>query len=124
MKKPVKTSRIRVIRGGKNVFADLNLPDADVLLAKARLVLALAGAISSQNLTQFEAAKMIGLTQPKVSRLLRGDTQGFTMDKIVQLLTRLKRDVEIKVTRAPAKTTVGRVMITIPMPQMTGTTRR
>ncbi|HLJ82665.1 MAG TPA: helix-turn-helix transcriptional regulator [Candidatus Eremiobacteraceae bacterium] len=124
MKKVVKSRENRVIRAGKNVFAELNLPDADVVFAKARLVVALAGAIKAQNLSQVEAARMIGLTQPKVSRLLRGDTRGFTIDKIVQLLTRLKRDVEIKVTRAPAKTAVGRVMITGSTLQTVASTKR
>jgi len=124
MKKAVKSRENRVIRGAENVFADLNLPNADVLLAKARLVVALAGAINSQNLTQAEAAKLIGLTQPKISRLLRGDTHGFTLDKIVQLLTKLKRDVEIRVTRAPAKTKAGRVTISGPTPQKIGLMKR
>src|SRR5579872_1226799 len=106
---------IAVTRGSGNIFADLRLPNAAGELAKAKLVLALAAEIRAQGLTQVDAAQKLGLTQPKVSKLLRGDTSGFSTDKILSLLTRFGRDVKIEVTRAPARAAVGHVEVHAPV---------
>lgn len=113
MKKVSKASKIRSIRGSDNVFADLNLPGADELLAKANLVLVLSDAIRAQRLTQAAAARRLGLTQPKISRLLRGQTEGFSLDRILALLRHVGKNVDIAITQAPARAVSGRVRVSV-----------
>lgn len=74
-----------------NVFADLDLPDADELLFKAQLVLAIQAAIEANNWTQSEAATHIGIGQPDLSKLLRGRLKGFSTDRLLVTLNRLGR---------------------------------
>ena len=85
-----------------NVFADLELDNPEELLAKARLVHAISQAVEAQELTQKEMAKVLGITQPQVSQLLRGYITGFSSDRLMQLLTRLDQDVEIIIRPRPS----------------------
>ena len=86
-----------------NVFADLGLPDAGVALAKADLAHCIAELIRQRKYTQTQAAEVLGLTQPKVSDLVRGSLNGFTVDRLLKLLNRLGQDVEIAVRPTPRK---------------------
>jgi predicted XRE-type DNA-binding protein len=100
-----------VTKSGGNVFADLDLPDSQELLAKARLARLIASIIESHGLTQAEAARVLGATQPIVSNLRRGRLSGFSLDRLLRFLNALGRDVEIRVAasssrRGPARTTV------------------
>jgi predicted XRE-type DNA-binding protein len=79
-----------------NVFADLNLPHADDLLAKAELAAKIIAEIQRRRLTQSQAA-ILGIDQPKVSALKQGKLSGFSIERLVRLLLRLGRDVEITV---------------------------
>lgn len=90
--------RIEGEASGGNVFADVNLPDADELLFKAQLVVAIQAAIEADNWTQSEAATRIGIGQPDLSKLLRGRLEGFSTDRLLTALNRLGRDVEIRVS--------------------------
>lgn len=80
-----------------NVFADLGLPDADKLKIKSGLTIEIAKAIRERGLTQAEAAKRMGLTQPKVSSLLHGEFSNFSERKLMDCLNRLGYDIEIRV---------------------------
>ena len=82
-------------RGSGNVFADLGLPDADAHLLKAELVTRIDEIIRQRGLKQVEAAKLLGLSQPDVSRLLRGNFREYSMERLLRLLTALGRDVDI-----------------------------
>jgi len=84
-----------------NVFADLGLPDADELLAKADLAIEIRHIIEERGLTQAEAADLMGVDQPKVSALVRGKLDGFSMERLYRFLNALGRDVEIVVTPKP-----------------------
>ena len=86
-----------VARGSGNVFCDLGLADADVLQAKADLVFKISAIIEERELTQVEAAQILGVTQPKISALLRGRLDGFSLERIVRFLAALDQRVEIKV---------------------------
>ena len=86
-----------VIRGSGNVFRDLGLADADVLQAKADLVFKISAIIEERRLTQVEAAQVLGVTQPKISALLRGRLDGFSLERIMRFLAALDQKVEIKV---------------------------
>ena len=83
--------------GSDNVFADLGLDDAPELLAKARLAYQISQIIDKRALTQFQAAKVLGIDQPKVSALVRGHLEKFSMERLCEFLTALGCDVTIQV---------------------------
>ena len=93
----MSSEEIPVIPSSGNVFADLDLPEPEELLAKAELVRQIGAAIDERGLTQAEAAQLIGVDQPKVSALLNGRLSGFSMDRLVHFLIALDRDVQIVV---------------------------
>lgn len=80
-----------------NIFKDLGLPNPEERLLKAQLARKISEAISKLNLTQAEAAEIIGIDQPKISLLVRGRLSGFSTDRLLEYLNRLGIDVEIKV---------------------------
>lgn len=88
---------IEVEASSGNVFADLGLPDADKLQIKSGLTVEIAKAIRERGFTQAEAAKRMGLTQPKVSSLLHGEFSNFSERKLMDCLNRLGYDIEIRV---------------------------
>ena len=89
-----------------NVFADLGLPDAEDLLAKANLALHIRNAIEVRKLTQVQAAKIMGLDQPKVSSIINGRLEGYSTDRLMRFLNDLGCDVQIQVS-APHPDTRG-----------------
>ena len=80
-----------------NVFADLNLPQADDLLAKAELAAKIIAEIQRRRLTQRQAAAILGIDQPKISALKQGKLFGFSIERLMRLLLVLGRDIEITV---------------------------
>ena len=89
--------------GSGNVFADLGLPDADELQAKAYLRAAILARIEALGISQTEAARRTQLTQPKISNLLRGTSPvGFSSDKLMEIARKLGLDVELRVNAAHA----------------------
>ncbi len=87
----------------------MGLPDANDLLFKADLVIAISQVILRRKLSQNLTAALIGIDQPKVSALVNGDTRGFSVDRLLKILTRLGQDVEIRVSSA--KSARGRVRV-------------
>lgn len=87
--------------GSDNVFADLGLARADEHLAKAALAREIAGVITRRRLTQTQAARVLGATQPKVSDVVAGRLAGFSMERLIRFLNALDRDVEIRVSPKP-----------------------
>ena len=83
-----------VERGSGNVFADLDLPDADAHLVKAGLVSRIDDIVRKRGITRTEAARLLGLTPPDVSRLLRGDFREYSLERLFRLLTALGRDID------------------------------
>lgn len=100
---------MEVRRGSGNVFADLGLADAEKLKIKSGLVIEIRKAMRNRGLTQQEAARLMGITQPKVSDMMRGDFSNLSERKLMDCLTRLGYDIEIKVR--PAKSDVGHLML-------------
>jgi predicted XRE-type DNA-binding protein len=88
-------------RSSGNVFADLGLPECDELLAKAALANQIASIVSHRHLTQVETARVLGTGQPKVSALLAGKLDGFSIERLIRYLNALDRDVQIVVTPKP-----------------------
>src|SRR3990172_3426250 len=102
---------IEVTRGSGNVFADLGLPDADKLKIKSGLVIEITRAVRKLGLTQQEAAKRMGITQPKVSDMMRGDFSNLSERRLMDCLNRLGYDIEIKVK--PTSQAVGHLLLAI-----------
>jgi predicted XRE-type DNA-binding protein len=102
---------VEVQRSSGNVFADLGLPNADKLKIKTGLVIEIRKAIRQQGLTQHEAATRMGITQPKVSGMMRGDFSNLSERKLMDCLNRLGYDIEIKVK--PASDPIGHLMLAI-----------
>jgi predicted XRE-type DNA-binding protein len=84
-------------RGSGNIYADLGYSDANAMALKAGLALSLQDLIKRRGLTQAMAAKLTGISQPDLSRLLRGQFRDFSSDRMVRALTQLSADVEISV---------------------------
>ena len=99
-----------VERGSGNVFADLGFPDADAHLVKAELVSRIDDIVRDRGITQAEAGRMLGLSQPDVSRLLRGDFREYSLERLLRLLTALGRDIDI-VIRQPRSSNGGRLRV-------------
>jgi predicted XRE-type DNA-binding protein len=81
--------------GSGNVFADLGLANAEELLAKAELAHRIHVLIKERNLTQRNAAELLGIDQPKVSALIRGRLEGFSTERLFRFLNLLDQNVEI-----------------------------
>jgi predicted XRE-type DNA-binding protein len=94
-KKNGHRKRTEVEASSGNVFADLGVPHPEECLAKAKLVQRIADAIAERRLTQAQAAGILGVDQPKVSALVRGKFEGFSIDRLLRFLNALGRDVEI-----------------------------
>jgi predicted XRE-type DNA-binding protein len=93
---------VEVHESSGNVFADLGLPDPEKHMIKAQLVDAIIDAMRQFDLTQAQAAEQMGLTQPKVSEMIRGHFTGISERKLMDCLNRLGYDIEIRLT-APRK---------------------
>lgn len=93
---------IEIEEGSGNVYADLQMPDAEAMYVKARLASKKIGdIISHRHLTHQQTAEIQGITQPKLSGLLREQFRGVSEVKMIECLNRLGRDVEIVVRKAP-----------------------
>lgn len=89
----------RVENSAGNVFKDIGLPDPEMRLAKSRLAQHIARLIKSQRLTQQQAARKLGIDQPKVSAILRGRLKDFALDRLMRFIIRLDQDVVIRIRR-------------------------
>jgi len=87
--------------GSGNVFADLGLPQAEELQAKAALAHQIASIARGRHLTQAATADILGTTQPKVSDLFAGRLSGFSMERLIRFLNAFDRDVQIVVSPKP-----------------------
>ena len=100
---------VEVHRGSGNVFADLGLADAEKLKIKTGLVIEIRRSMKSRGLTQQEAAKRMDISQPKVSDMMRGNFTNLSERKLMDCLTRLGNDIEIRVR--PSMAEVGHLML-------------
>jgi predicted XRE-type DNA-binding protein len=91
---------IEVTESSGNVFADLGLPDADELYAKSLLSILIARTIRDRGITQTEAARLLGTTQPKISDLFRGRLSGFSLERLFRFLNALGKSVRIQVSES------------------------
>src|SRR6266404_6595639 len=94
-----------------NVFADLNLPHADDLLAKAELTAKIIAEIQQRRITQAQAAAILGIDQPKISALKQGKLSGFSIERLMRFLLLLGRDIEIAVKEKPRSRSVAKLRV-------------
>ena len=87
-----------------NVFTDLGLPNSEQELLKAKLTIQLYKLIKEQNLTQEEAAELLGTTQAQVSTLMRCRPVSVSVGRLMEFLTILGQDVEVTVKPSPTRT--------------------
>ncbi|MQP63828.1 helix-turn-helix domain-containing protein [Niveispirillum sp. SYP-B3756] len=92
---------IPIQRGTDNVFADLGFPDADSHLLKAQLVARLAAILKDLGLTQVEAARRMGVSQPDISRLLRGQFRDVSVERLLRMMVKVGCAVDIVVHPTP-----------------------
>ena len=101
----------QITRGSGNVFADLGFPDAAERQAKLRLAYALNQVLDERKLTQQGAATVLGVNQPKVSALRRYKLAGFSVERLMTLLTALDQDIEIVIKRKPRSKRPARISV-------------
>ena len=94
---------IEYYTGSGNVFADLGLPDAEELFFKCGLMHRISQLIAAQGWAQAQAARELGITQPRVSQIINGRADGFSTDMLLKILNKLGCDVEIRVKKRKAK---------------------
>lgn len=98
-------------KGSMNVYTDLGMADAEEMLVKAQLATKIAEIIKHRKLTQVQAAELLGVPQPKLSNMLRGQFRGISEAKMLDCLTRLGRDVQIVVKTASRSRKTGHVSV-------------
>ena len=106
------TTKSGITKSSGNVFADLDLPEAETALAKAEIARRINGIIQKRGLKQAEAAKLLGIDQAKVSALSRGRLSGFSTERLFRFLNALGRDVQIVICVNPTSRKRGHVSIT------------
>jgi len=107
-----KDRKITVKQGSGNIFADLGFRNPEREQLKARLTLQIYRLIRDRGLTQVEAGEVLGIKQPHVSGLMRGQSGNFSVERLMDFLTALGRDVEITVK--PTRREHGEVSLVLP----------
>ena len=110
-------SGIKYEMGSGNVFADMGLPNPEEHLLKANLARLINKAVEEHGWTQQHAAKVLGITQPKVSDLGRGRLKNFSVERLLEFLAQLEHRVVITVSRLdspPKEFIVSKKRTTLP----------
>jgi predicted XRE-type DNA-binding protein len=94
-----------VFTSSGNVFADLGLANSEYRLIKAELARKISEIIANRQLTQVQAAEILGIDQPKISSLTRGKLKDFSIERLIKFLNILGSDVEITVKPKPENRT-------------------
>ena len=87
----------KITRGSGNVFADIGIPDPETHLLKAELVRRIANLIEADGLTQGVAAERMGMSQPDVSKMLKGQFRPMSVERLMRCLVALGQSVTIDV---------------------------
>ena len=112
MKKRRKISKEETVTASSgNVFADLGIPNPEQELLKAELTLQIYRIIKQRNLTQTQAGKILGISQPHVSALARNRAGNFSLGRLLDFLTALGQNIEITVK--PARKEQGEMSVVL-----------
>ena len=103
------SEELELIRGSGNVYRDLGWPDAEVRQMRVNLAAEIIRELRERRLSQRKAAELTGLAQPDISRIKNADLKGFTLDRLVTVLNRLNRQIELRVIPA-AKGSIAPVL--------------
>ena len=98
-------------KGSGNVFADIGFANDQEMLVKANLALKISEIIAQRRLTQIEAAAVLGIPQPKLSKLLRGQFHGVSETKMLECLNKLGRDIQIVIRKANRNKRIERTSV-------------
>jgi predicted XRE-type DNA-binding protein len=109
MKKKIPNNALKKSSG--NIYSGLGYRDSGAMRIKAQLVAKISEIIRTRNLTQSEAASKLGLTQPKISALLKGNFRGISERRLLDCLTRLGRDVQIVIRPIPKSRRIGQLSV-------------
>ena len=109
-KRTARTTRI--VRSSGNVFADLELPRAEEKKTKARLAFEINRIIEGQGMSQKRAARRLKINQPEISALSNYRLDGFSVERLMNFLTALDRDVDIVIQQRPRSSRGGRIQVT------------
>src|SRR5438034_8840807 len=83
--------------GSRNVFKDIGVPNPEEHLVKAQLVFKIDAILKERHLKQVDVADLLGIRQPDVSKMLRGEFRQFSVERLLRFLVALNQDVEIVV---------------------------
>lgn len=97
MSTELKDAEVMVHDSAGNVFVDLGLPSTPKDLLKVAIAREITNTLLKKKLTQVDAAKLIGIDQAKVSALMRGRLKGFSVERLINILVMLGRDVNINI---------------------------
>jgi len=106
-----RKTRIPVKESTGNIFADLGFVNPEREQLKARLTLQIYRLVKQRGLTQAEAGEVLGIKQPHVSSLMRGQSGAFSVERLMNFLTALGQDVEITVR--PTSKNHGKVSLVV-----------
>jgi predicted XRE-type DNA-binding protein len=104
---------MKIRKAKDNVFAELGFERPEEEEAKVDLAFEIHTILKSRELTQTKAAALLDISQADVSRLMNVRPHGFSLDRLIAILTRLERDVEIRVSRSPASRRLGKVKVVL-----------
>src|SRR5580693_500168 len=107
--KKARKAAVYVTESSGNIFADLGLPNPEQELLKAQLTLQIYRILKDSRMTQVEIAKVLGVRQPQVSLLMRNRARNFSIGRLMEFLTALRRDV--KITVRPARKEHGALSV-------------
>lgn len=110
-KKGESSEKIEIVASTGNIYADAGYLNPEEAMAKAELAMMIASAIKRKKLTQKKAAELIGVDQPKISAIIRGQLSGFTMDRLFRFLLALGMDIVIEARPHIPKTTLPCIQV-------------
>ena len=102
---------LKITEGSDNIFRDLGLPNAEELLAKAKLAVEITVIIKDRGISQQQAARITGTSQTKISDVVRGNLDQFTLDRLIKMLMAFDQDVRIELSPKPSSR--NRAMMTV-----------
>jgi predicted XRE-type DNA-binding protein len=106
---PQRKNKPEVVPSSGNVFADLGLANAEEKQTKVRLAVAINQIIQGRKLSQTAAARRLRVNQPKVSALSNYQLDGFSVERLMNFVTALDRDVDIVIK--PKSRRIGRISV-------------
>ena len=100
-KKNMDKKEMEIVRGSGNVFRDFGRPNADLEQARAILAARIVKALDKHNLSARAAEKLTGVAHTDLSRIRNAKLERFTLDRMITILGKLDRDVEVSISVAP-----------------------